>query len=114
MLLWLRFFKVLAVALLFTGSIGAIAASDIADRRRFAYAMAGPGFGLAWALGFGLAWLTSVSLLSWWILGALALSFVSLQGVLFVAGKDGRRGPVAGAVILVPLVATVALMIWRP
>ena len=114
MLLWLRFFKVLAVALLFTGSIGAVLTKDFVDRQRFAYALAGPGFGLTWSLGFGLAWVTGVSFLSWWILGALALSFVSLQGVLYVAGKDGRRGAAAAIVILLPLVATVALMIWRP
>ena len=114
MLLLLRFLKVLAVALLFTGSIGAVLTRDFADRQRFAYALAGPGFGLTWTVGFALAWLTNVSFLSWWILGALALSFVSLQGVLYVAGKDGRRGVAPAIVILAPLVATVALMIWRP
>jgi hypothetical protein len=114
MLLVCRFLKVLSVALLFSGSIGAVLARDFKDRQRFAYAIAGPGFGLTWALGFMLAWLTGVSLMSWWIMGALALSFVSLQGVLYVAGKDGRRGAGAAIVILAPLVATVALMIWRP
>jgi hypothetical protein len=110
----LRVVKVLAVAALFAGSIGAVLARDLADRRRFAYWLAGPGFGLAWATGFGLVAVTAVSLLSWWILGALVLSFFSLQVVLFAVGREGRRGPVTASLILLPLVATVVLMVYRP
>ena len=110
----LRFVKVLAVATLFTGSIGSVLARALDDRRRFAYALAGPGFALTWAAGFALAGVTSTSLLSWWILGAMVLSLFSLQVVLFSVGKDGRRNAVTAALILAPLVATVALMVWRP
>jgi hypothetical protein len=110
----LRFAKVLAVAALFTGSIGAIVAKSIEDRRRFAYWLAGPGFGATWAAGFGLASVTSTSLLSLWILSAFALSMLSLQFVLYTVGKEGRRGPFVAAFIVGPLVATVALMVWRP
>jgi hypothetical protein len=110
----LRFVKLLAVAGLFTGSIGAFVPRDIADRRRFAYAIAGPSFGAAWLTGFGLAAQEEQPLLQTWILGALALSFFSLQAVLFAVGKEGRRGPGVAFAILAPLVATVALMVWRP
>ena len=88
-------------------------ARDIDDRRRFAYALAGPGFGACWLLGFGLAAATGQSFLSAWILGSLALSFFSLQVVLYAVGKDGRRTPLTAALILVPLIATVALMVFR-
>jgi hypothetical protein len=105
---------VLAVAALFSGTVGALLARDLGDRRRFAYAMAGPGFGLTWACGFGLAAFEEIPILSTWILGALALSLLSLQVVLYAVGKDGRRTPLTAMMALLPLVATVALMIWRP
>lgn len=114
MYLALHLGKVLAVALLFTGSVGAVFARDLADRRRFAYALAGPGFGLSWILGFVLAGTVPFSLLSPWILGGLALSFFSLQVVLYAVGKDGRRTPLTATLILAPLVATIALMVYKP
>jgi hypothetical protein len=113
-LLALRFLKVLAVAMLFAGTLGAFVAKDLGDRRRFAYAIAGPGFGLTWAVGFALAFLTQVSFLSVWILGSIALSMMAIQFVLFSVGKEGRRKPIFAVLALAPLVASVALMIWRP
>lgn len=110
----LHFVKVIAVGLLFTGSIGAVFARDLRDRQRFAYVLAGPGFGLSWIVGFVLAGTVPFSLLSAWILGGLALSFFSLQVVLYAVGKDGRRTPLTATLILAPLVATVALMVFKP
>jgi hypothetical protein len=110
----LRFAKVLSVAALFTGTVGAFVPRDLRDRRVFAYAIAGPGFGLTWACGFFLAASMEISLLSSWILAALVLSFFSLQVVLYSVGKEGRRGPVPASLAIAPLVATVGLMIWRP
>lgn len=110
----LRFIKLLAVAGLFTGSVGALVPRDLRDRQIFAYAIAGPSFGVAWACGFGLVAQEDVPLLQTWILGAIALSLFSLQAVLFAVGKEGRRGPGVTIAILAPLVATVALMVWKP
>jgi hypothetical protein len=114
MILFLRFVKIVAVALLFAGTLGAVAARDLRERRSCAYALAGPGFGLTWACGFGLAASMEVPILSSWILGAMVLSFVSLQVVLFAVGKEGRRTPVVGALALAPLLGAVALMVWKP
>jgi hypothetical protein len=114
MLLALRFMKVLAVAGVFAGSVGAVLPRDLADRRLFAYAVAGPSYGLAWLLGFCLVAQEEQPFLQLWILGGLALSFFALQAVLFAVGKEGRRGPGVAVAILAPLVATVALMVWRP
>jgi hypothetical protein len=110
----LLFVKLLGVGALFAGSVGAVLVRDLGDRRRFAYALAGPGFGLTWASGFGLTSLMSQSLLSTWAIGSMALSLLSINAVLWSVGKDGRRGAGAAAFVLVPLVATVALMVWRP
>ena len=89
-------------------------ARDLGDRRRFAYAVAGPGFGVTWACGFGLAAFEEISLTAAWILGAMALSMTSLQLVLYSVGKEGRRTPLVAGMALAPLVATVALMVWKP
>ncbi len=114
MLSLLRFAKILAVATLFAGTVGALLPRDLRDRRVAAYALAGPGFGLTWACGFGLTASMEVPLLSTWILGAMVLSFFSLQVVLYAVGKEGRRSPVVAALALAPLVGAVALMIWKP
>jgi hypothetical protein len=112
--LLLHFVKILAVAVLFAGTVGAVLARDLGDRRRFAYALAGPGFGATWARGFGLAAALEVSLLSTWVLGAMVLSFVSLQVVLFAVGKEGRRTTLVASLAIAPLVGAVALMVWKP
>jgi hypothetical protein len=44
----------------------------------------------------------------------IGLSLFSLQVVLYAVGKDGRRGPIAAALAITPLVGTAALMVWRP
>ena len=114
MYLLLRAAKVLAVALLFAGSIGAVFARDLEERRRFAYHLAGPGFGAAWMLGFALALNQSASFLSTWVLGGLVLSLFSIQVVLYSVGREGRRGVGTAALVLLPLAGTVTLMIFKP
>jgi hypothetical protein len=110
----LRFFKVLGVALLFTGSIGALLPRDLRDRRRFAYALAGPGFILSWACGFLLVRQLEISFLTGWVLEGVGLSLVSLQGVLYTVGREGRRTWGSAVVVLAPLLATLAVMIFKP
>jgi hypothetical protein len=110
----LKIAKLLGVAALFAGTVGSVLARDLADRRRFAYALAGPGFGVTWACGFGLAALEEISLLSSFILLAMGLSLASLQVVLYGVGKPGRRSGVVALLAIAPLVATVALMVLRP
>ena len=70
--------------------------------------------GLSWAVGFVLAWARGHSPLSGWILGSLALSLVSLNVILWSTGREGRRTPMAAAIALGALAATVALMVWQP
>lgn len=106
--------KLLGVVTLFAGTIGSVLARDSADRRRFAYGLAGPGFGATWACGFGLAALKEVSLLSTFVLLAMVLSLASLQVVLYGVGKEGRRTPLVALLAIAPLVVTVALMVLKP
>jgi hypothetical protein len=106
--------KLLGVVTLFAGTIGSVVARDLADRRRFAYTLAGPGFGVTWACGFGLAARKEVSLTSTFILLAMVLSLTSLQVVLYGVGKEGRRTPLVALLAIAPLVVTVGLMVMKP
>lgn len=114
MLLALRFSKLAAVFVFAAGTIGAFVARDSADRRRFAYGLAGPGFLVTVLLGFLLAAGSGVSLLAPWIAGAVVLSIVCINAVLWSVGREGRRSLLAGAIAIGALFATLALMVWKP
>jgi hypothetical protein len=106
--------KLLSVMLLSAGTIGVFVTSSFEDRQRAAFWLAGPGFGLAWALGFVLALARGVSTLSGWIVASMALSLLSINVVLFVAGRDGRRSGTTAALAIIPLVLVVVLMVYKP
>ena len=114
LLLAIKALKMLAVLALFAGTVIAIAPGPLARRRVAAFAVAGPAFGLTWALGLVLTGVAQYSYLSPWILGALLSSFVALQVVLWAAGREGRDGWGALSLALGLHVATVALMVFRP
>lgn len=110
----IRLLKLLAVLAYVTGSTGAALTRDFEDRKRLAYVLGVPGFCLTWALGVALTWQGGVPLLSLWVLGTMALSMLSLNGVLFLAGKAERGGPISRSLVIVPLVLCVALMSLKP
>ncbi len=110
----LRFAKLLAVLLFAGGTAGAFLARDLEDRRRAAFLLAGPGFVLSWMLGYALAIAAERSIASAWIAGAAITSTMAINLVLWSVGADGRRGWLAGLGSLAMLVATVALMVFRP
>jgi hypothetical protein len=103
---WLKTLKVLSVSVLFAGALGTVIASNPKDRSVFAYYLYGPALVLTWA--------SAVELFSIWLLGSMGLSLVSLNAVLYIAGKDNRRSPASIGLAVVPLVLTVALMIVKP
>lgn len=113
-LLVLRFVKLAAAMLLAAGTVGAFLPRDLEDRKRAAYFLFGPGFGLSWGAGFVLMWARSRSPLEPWILGGIVLSLVTLNVVLWSVGRDGRRGPGAAALAVGTLLATLALMVFQP
>lgn len=109
----LKILKLLGVAVLFSGTVGAVLPRSLEDRRRAAYFLAGPGFGVTWIAGFLLAIRQQRPLLSWWSITAIVLSLFSLQVVLFSVGIDGRRSGVVAALAIAPLVGCVAAMVLR-
>lgn len=111
---YLRLAKLLAVVLFSVGTIGATLPLGIEQRRWFAYRMAGPGFALTWMIGLVWASFVEWPLTSPWILGTMALSFTSLQAVLYLGGREERGGPISTAIAIVPLVLCFVLMVFRP
>ena len=115
-MLWLRLLKLLGVGLLFAGTLSVVLPFDmpLLTRRKLAFGIAVPGLFVSWGAGLAIAMLAGHSLLSTWILGSFALSILSVQGVMYAAAREGRAGLGASVVAIVPLILTVALMVWRP
>lgn len=114
LLLALKLAKFVSVGLFVTGCLGAVVTTDFASRRRFAFLLAGPGFGLTLGVGIVLASVLGHSFLSLWLLLGFLGAVLSLQGALYVAGRDGRGGRGPTLFVVVTLVATSALMVYRP
>lgn len=113
-MLWLRFAKLLGVLVLVAGTVAAVFPGlEGRARRRLAYLVAGPGFGMTWIAGLLLVHWRGYSMLSTWVVVSLAASLVSLQGVLYAAGRE-RTSLTVGAVAILPLVLVLAMMVWRP
>ena len=69
---------------------------------------------MTWLLGFILAWARNISALTPWIASAMVLSLVSINAVLYVAGRPGRVSAASATAAILPLVVSVVLMIYRP
>ncbi len=110
----LRFLKLVSVLALAAGTVGVFVPKALDDAARFAYVLAGPGFGATWVLGFVLAYGGDVSLLSTWILIAACCSLVSINVVLFAVGREGRRGTRTALLACGLLAMSLAMMVWKP
>jgi hypothetical protein len=110
----LKALKLLAVMTYVSGSVGTAISRNPEDRKRHAHFLAIPGFGMVWAFGVLLTWQSAVSVFSLWIVGTMLCSIISVNGVLYLAGKDQRGGLLPALVVLVPLIACVLLMTLKP
>lgn len=106
--------KLLAVIGLFVGTSGVFFTDDHQRQQRAAFWLAGPALGVTWVVGFVLAWARNISTLTPWIVGAMLLSLISINAVLYTAGRPGRVSKTTTACAILPLVCSVALMIYRP
>lgn len=110
----LQTLKLLAVIGLFVGTAGVFMTGEHHAQQRAAFALAGPSFGITWLLGFVLTWARNISALTPWIVGAMLLSIVSINAVLYVAGRPGRANRTTATMALLPLALCVVLMVYRP
>lgn len=113
-MLTLRFAKLCFAALFAAGVLGTLISTEPETRRRAAYFLAGPGFGGSWGLGFVLLPVTGASYLAPFALLGMVTSMTALHVALFRAGKAGRGGKTSAWVGALALLATFALMTFRP
>jgi hypothetical protein len=111
--LTLKILKLLAVVAYCSAATGACFSHEHGHAERFVYRAAAPAFALIWVLGIGLTYVSEVSILSSWVLGSALCSIVSLNALLYVAGKPGRTHGTSRTFALAPLVIAIALMAWR-
>lgn len=110
----LRFAKLLAVMLFAGGTAGAFLSRDLGDRRRAAFLVAAPGFVATWILGFAMRSAMRTTLATAWIAGAAITSTIAVNLVLWAVAREGRRGWLVASASALMLIATMALMIFRP
>lgn len=110
----LKIGKLLGVAAFFAGAIGATYCQSYADRQRFAYRLAAPGFFAVWVFGVAMSQFSHISLASTWLMGGAAMSLVTINAVLYATGREERATRGARIAALAPLVIALVLMVWRP
>lgn len=109
-----RVAKWIGVLLFAAGVLGGVTARDVEDRRRAVYAMATPGFVVAWVAGWNLLREAGVSMGSAWVSAGLLLSLVTLQVVVWGVERTSRPRRLVAVVALGSLLANVVLMTARP
>lgn len=113
-ILALRFVKLLAVAALAAGTLGAFFPRALDDRKRAAYWLAAPGLAVAWGTGLAMALGRHISPTSTWIAGTAIASTIAVNVVLWSVAKDGRRSWIAGGASVTGFLVAIALMVFRP
>lgn len=96
------------------GVLSAVFPMEHKTRARLIYTLGGSGFLISWAAGFIYAPLIGYPLSQLWVLGSVATSVFTLNVLLYLAGKEERYGPIPCVLAALGLVATIALMVWRP
>lgn len=110
----IRFAKLVFVGLFFAGSVGSVIVENQQERKRFTFYLAAPSLAITWLLGFVLVGFLQLPILSLWVIGSLILSMLALQVALYVSMGENRGGTLSLLLVLVSLVGTVALMVFRP
>lgn len=108
----LRLLKFCGVALLMGGTLAALLSADETTRKRAVHRFASPGLLATWLAGYLLSLELGVTLSQPWIVGALLLSLASQLALVHVAAHGTSRA--SALAVIVPLVATLALMVFRP
>jgi integral membrane protein len=108
----LRLVKFLGLVVLSGGTVGALLRPDRAGRLAAAYRLVVPGLLLTWTSGY-LLMHSSARSFEVWILAGVALSLVSLHGVMMVAHREAPR-PASALLAAAGLMGAVVVMVTRP
>jgi len=106
----LQLAKFSGVLLFVGGSIAALIARESAARRTAVHRVASIGLVVTWVAGYLLARTLGWSLGELWITGAIATTLAIHLVLTWAVARDRD----ATAAVAVLLVATLALMIWKP
>ena len=109
-----RIIKLLAVAALAAGSLGAGFAAEQRDRLAAAFWVATPAFLVTWIAGFAMAKAGGHSLGAPWIALAMATSLMGFHHAILACRKSGRRAPFAGLTAGWVTASIVAMVIRQP
>lgn len=113
LLLFVKLVKLAGVTAYAGGLVAGLVASAADERRRAAHRVAASGLVGTWAAGYLLSVLLGVPLTELWILGGVLFSSASKVALVrSVARERATRGDVFAT--LVPFVATLGLMVFRP
>ncbi len=110
----LKLLKWIGVLAFTAGVAGAVLPHALADRRRAAHWLATPGIVLMWMGGYGLTREAGISMGSAWVAGAMLLSLVTLQAVVWGVERAERGRALVGGVAVITLLASLVLMVARP
>lgn len=113
-MLWLRFLKIVGTMCFAAGVLSALFPMAHKARARLIYLLGGLGFLISWGVGFVYAPLIGYPLTQTWILASMGTSIFTLNVLLYLAGKESRYGPKPCVFAALGLLATIALMVWRP
>jgi hypothetical protein len=110
----IRFIKFAGVLAFVGGAVASMVARDLASRRIAIHRVASPGLLATWVGGYLLTDALARKTSEPWIGGAFILTFL-LQGMLtWSVAREDRRRPAVMLASLALLVATLAIMVWRP
>jgi hypothetical protein len=105
--------KLVAVLGYAGGLAAAFAPSSLAERRRVVHRVASPALLVVWLSGVLLTLEQSIPITEAWIAGGLALSLASQLALVKSVTRDVRT-PRAFLGAVLPLVAVIYLMVFRP
>ena len=105
--------KLLSCLALAAGTWGGLTPNTHADRQRAVYGLATPAFFFTWLFGYAMMRQGGYTMGAPWISASLLTSLLSLLALTRAVEQD-RPAPITSAVAVLGLVATVALMVFRP
>jgi hypothetical protein len=106
----LKFLSVMGFA---GGAIGVFLATEDDARKRAVHRIASPSLLLVWLLGYALLMIHGWPLFELWVVSSVVLSVIT-NGVLSYCAARSKAGPMELFCTIVPLVAIVALMVFKP
>jgi len=106
--------KYAGVLLFVGGAIAAFVARELEARRVAVHKVGSPGLLLTWAGGYLLSRELDWPFFEPWLLGAFITTVLAQVVLTWSVAREDRRSRGAGIAVALLVVATLALMVWKP